>query len=422
MTSPRRFTELAAVAAAALFLASWGVLHTAWYDEGEIVDIPVYETYGNAMEDGSVPYRDIRPEYPPGALPVFVLPALLSDDEEGFRDVFEWLMAACGAAMVLLTGVALAGLRATRSRTVFVLAFAACFPLLLGSVVLTRFDLWPAVLVAGALAALVHGRDRVGFGVLGAAVAVKLYPAVLVPVAAAYVWRRRGRREAIVCLGLLAAVIALVFLPFLVVAPGGVAHSIGRQLSRPLQIESIGSALYLAAHHLLGLRRRDALGARLAEPARDRNRRCRGGVQPGPDRRALSGSGRAGPERPSELVRWSAAALVAFVALGKVLSPQFLIWLVPAVPLVAGVRGLRASMLLAVALVLTQLWFPSRYWDLARELDLLPSLLARARRRPRRTPRHSRSRISPGREAAPLGVLRGEHPLLRMFTLREIQG
>jgi hypothetical protein len=70
---------------------------------------------------------------------------------------------------------------------------------------------------------------------------------------------------------------------------------------------------------------------------------------------------------------------VAFVALGKVLSPQFLIWLVPAVPLVAGLRGLRASTLLVGALVLTQLWFPSRYWDLARELDALPSFLVLAR-------------------------------------------
>jgi hypothetical protein len=83
--------------------------------------------------------------------------------------------------------------------------------------------------------------------------------------------------------------------------------------------------------------------------------------------------------RPStskeELVRWSAAALVAFVALGKVLSPQFLIWLAPVVPLVAGLRGLRASALLAAALVLTQLWFPSRYWELARDLAGLPSML-----------------------------------------------
>jgi hypothetical protein len=376
--APRRFTELAALAAAGLFLASWGVLHTAWYDDGEIVDIPVYEAYGNAIEDGAVPYRDIRPEYPPGALPAFVLPALASDDQEGFRDAFESLMAACGVAMVLLAGVALAGLRATRRRTVAALALVACFPLLLGSVVLTRFDLWPAALVSGALAALAHGRGRLGLGVLGAAVAVKLYPAVLVPVAAAYVWRRSGRREAIVCVGVLAAVVTLAFLPFLLVAPDGVAHSIGRQLSRPLQIESLGSALYLAAHHLLGVdvEMRSGHGSQNLHAT---------GTGVAAVLLSLLQLGvlawiwlrRAGTAE--ELVRWSAAALVAFVALGKVLSPQFLIWLVPVVPLVAGLRGLRASLLLAVGLVLTQLWFPSRYWDLARELELAPSLLVLAR-------------------------------------------
>ena len=109
MIAPRRFTEIAAAVAAALFLVSWGLLHHGWYDEGQIVDIPVYETYGNAIESGAVPYRDIEPEYPPGALAAFVVPALLSEDDEGFRDVFEWLMAACGVALVLLTGVALAG-------------------------------------------------------------------------------------------------------------------------------------------------------------------------------------------------------------------------------------------------------------------------------------------------------------------------
>jgi hypothetical protein len=376
--APRRFTELAAVAAAGLFLASWGVLHTAWYDDGEIVDIPVYESYGNAIEDGAVPYRDIRPEYPPGAIPAFALPALVSDDEKGFRNAFEWLMAGCGVAMLLLTAVALAGLRATRFRTLAVLALIACFPLLLGSVALTRFDLWPAALVAGALAALVHGRGRVGFGVLGAAVAVKLYPVVLVPLALAYVWRRQSRREALICLGVLAAVVALVFLPFVALAPGGVAHSIGRQLSRPLQIESLGSALYLAAHHLLGVdvvMRSGAGSQNLDATGTGVTAVLLSLLQTG----VLVWIWLRRPGTAEELVRWSAAALVAFVALGKVLSPQFLIWLVPVVPLVAGVRGLRASMLFAGALVLTQLWFPSRYWDLARELDLVPSLLVLAR-------------------------------------------
>jgi hypothetical protein len=61
-----------------------------------------------------------------------------------------------------------------------------------------------------------------------------------------------------------------------------------------------------------------------------------------------------------------------------VLSPQFLIWLVPLVPLVAGVWGLGASGLLLVALVLTHLWFPSRYWDLV-DLDAAPVWLLVAR-------------------------------------------
>jgi len=79
----------------------------------------------------------------------------------------------------------------------------------------------------------------------------------------------------------------------------------------------------------------------------------------------------------ADLVRACAAAAVAFVALGKVLSPQFLIWLVPLVPLVTW--RLRVIALFAIAEVLTQLWFPHRYWDYALRFDTKASFLVLGR-------------------------------------------
>ena len=70
-----------------------------------------------------------------------------------------------------------------------------------------------------------------------------------------------------------------------------------------------------------------------------------------------------GAAEPDRLVRYSAACVCAFVVFGKVLSPQFLIWLVPLVPLVRGRRGRAATALLAVALLSTQFWFPDRYYS-----------------------------------------------------------
>ncbi len=380
MIASSRFTSFVALAAALLFLGAFGALHRGWYDDEEIVDIPVYETYGNAIERGKIPYRDFRLEYPPAALPVFALPALLSKrgDQADFRRAFEWAMAACGVLALLCAGLALAALRASRTRVVVALAAIAIFPLLLGSVVLTRFDLWPIALVLAALAALLWERHRLGFGVLGLAVAAKLFPAVLVPLALSLVWHRRGRREALVCLGVLAGVVALVFLPFVVLGVDGVAYSLGRQLGRPLQIESLGSAVFLAAHHLfgLGIEMRSGHGSQNLDgtaPA------VVAGLLTAVQLAVLVWIWLQRPHTGEELVRWSAAALVAFVALGKVLSPQFLIWLAPLLPLVAGRRGLRAAGLLAVALVLTQLWFPTRYWELALEFDALPSSLVLAR-------------------------------------------
>jgi hypothetical protein len=61
----------------------------------------------------------------------------------------------------------------------------------------------------------------------------------------------------------------------------------------------------------------------------------------------------------------AAAVVTALVAFDKVLSPQYLVWLVPFVFLVRGGRGIYVGGSLLLALGLTQTWFPSHYWPLA---------------------------------------------------------
>ena len=106
--------------------------------------------------------------------------------------------------------VALRELGASAERMAAALGFFALAPLALGSVILYRYDLWPTFLTVAGLAAVLARRERLGFAALGLGIAAKAFPAVVIPPALAYVWRTRGRREALLCLGAGAAVVAVV--------------------------------------------------------------------------------------------------------------------------------------------------------------------------------------------------------------------
>jgi 4-amino-4-deoxy-L-arabinose transferase-like glycosyltransferase len=369
-TEPQRLV----VGAAGLFLVALTLLHWGWYQHALILDTVEYHRYGDAIMRGHVPYRDFRIEYPPGALPAFALPAVGRPGFTVYQREFQLVMALCGVGALFAMASVLRSLGASSERIAAALGFFALAPLVLGSVILYRYDLWPAALTVAGLAAVLARRERLGFAALGLGVAAKAFPAVVLPPAFVYVWRTRGRREALLCLGSAIAVTVVVVVPFLVLAPHGVWESIVRQTTRPLQLESLGSALLIAAHHVGGL-------ALTLDTSRG-SQNLRGAL---PDAFGTASSAllvavllaiwvaaARGPATPERLVRYAAASLVAFVALGKVLSPQFLIWLIPLVPLVRGRRGLAASALLATALVLTQVWFPIRYFDLV-ALEPLPS-------------------------------------------------
>ena len=376
-SEPRRL----AYAAVAVFLVSLTALHWGFYQHNLILDTVEYHRYGNAIVHGHVPYRDFAVEYPPGALPAFTVPALAYAGFSFYNRAFQILMALCGVGVLLAMTVALRSLGASLQRTAAALAFAALAPLVLGSVILYRYDLWPAALTVAGLAALLAGRERLGFASLGLGIAAKVFPAVVLPPAFVYVWRTRGRRDALICVGLAAAVVAIVLVPFLALAPGELWDSVVHQTTRPLQLESLASGVLLAAHQVGGLAitMDSSHGSQNLAGSLPHALGTVSTVLLVVALLAIWFAAARGPATPERLVRHSAASLVAFVALSKVLSPQFLIWLIPIVPLVRGRRGLAASALLGLALLLTQLWFPIRYWDLALRFASFPSWAVLAR-------------------------------------------
>jgi len=340
-----------------LVVAVWGVMHVGWYAHGQITDYGEYQMYGdNIVHYDRVPYKDFRVEYPPAALPAFVVPSLL--ERYDYRRVFQALMFLCDVGLVLGVGV-IAGRRAA--------ALAALASLALGSVLLSRFDLWPAALAVLAVAALVRNRLAVSALLLGTAFAAKLWPAVLVPVVLIWLVRTDGARRAAAWTAGAVAAAAAWFIPFAVLSPGGVGHSFHVQLARPLQLESLGSSILLAVHQ--------AAGTTIHLTSSYGSQNVTG---PGAHAAAIVTSiaevlalalvvvlFARGPVTNGRFVTYLAASIVAVVAFGKVFSPQYMIWLIPFVLLVPGVGGVLASILLFASLVLTQLWFPSHYWDLA---------------------------------------------------------
>jgi hypothetical protein len=271
---------------------------------------------------------------------------------------------------------------------------AAVMPVLCGALLRAHFDLFPVALLLGALLLLARDRPRAGFAVLGLAVMTKAFPIVVAPVAIAWLMARGRHRDAwngtLVC----AAVMAAVAVAAVAASPDGALDAVRYHLDRPVQIESSPALV------LLGL---DAVGAGhaasvssfrsdgLLHPASDEvtslfltflvvlvaflcARVARFGGRPG---RAAGDRHREAPG-VRELVLASLAACAGFALFGKVLSPQFVIWVLPLGALAFAWRMRALAAAVALVAVLTQIEFPAHYFDVvAREPLAIALVVAR---------------------------------------------
>ena len=203
-------------------------------------DVGSYRLWASAIGHGQLPYRNFYFAYPPGSL----VPMLAAQPFSDYARAFKTVMAVAGAGTLVVAATAL---REPARRSLWPLLVIAVSPLVVGSVFVNRFDLWPALLMALALLLLVRQRPEAAFAFLAMGTVTKIFPAAALPAAAVWVWRTHGSRKLKQASIVFAVTGLLVILPFAIIGPGGLRYSFTVQLTRHLQTESLGGAILLAA-------------------------------------------------------------------------------------------------------------------------------------------------------------------------------
>jgi len=323
-----------------------------WLGRTDSLDTAIYRCYAHAFWDGprmlhaadtrvcvalwSEPPRQFHTfphEYPALALAVFSLPLLLPGVPytAGF-------MAWMGAIMLGTTGWLI------RRGQVEAAAALVLYSLLAGWVfTLQRFDLLAGLSVLSALVLAQRGRLRTAAALLALATLLKLFPVVLLPFLLIAGRRGEAGRWRWDVVAVFLAVCGIGVLPELLLNPSALWSPIHYELARPLQIESLPGSLIWAGSGMPAGPVIGGDGPRVVFSYYSLS--VVGGAQLfwGMLAAAIGvvgmvmAYGRAWTRRDTLGRSFELAILVLMVS-GKVLSPQYILWILPVVAVVEGIR------------------------------------------------------------------------------------
>jgi hypothetical protein len=349
-----------AVAIAAVPLAYGSVGKEAMYD-----DVHIYFHYGSLILAGQVPYHDFRLEYPVLALPAFLLPRIVTNDFDAYRWLFALELYAANALTLFLV-IRTVGRYGTHADVLRRLAWYSLVLALLCPLALCRFDLMATAWAFAAALAFSSARPGLGGVLAGTGVHLKIVPGVtaLVGIASPGPGRPRG------LVGFLATCAAGV---------GGTLWLGGRYVSssllyhveRGVEIGSTHAGLMMVAAWLFVA----PLSYRYVEHANEvitpwsnAAARLAFPVQVAA-LLAVAWKARKAIPRGADPMRFHAAGVLGFMAFGKVLSPQYVLWPLPFLAVLKGPIGARARAAFLIVCILTTLIYP---WELTALMDFTP--------------------------------------------------
>ena len=328
------------------------------------------------MLDGQVPYNDFFSEYPPLALLSFLIPALLFPTQPAYGFFF-------AVEIFLLDLVVLFVMEKLASRFKmriwYVFGFYTLCLLAIGPIVTGRYDLLPAMLMPVALYAFVSGRNKTAWAVLALGVMAKIYPVIIAPFFALYLLRHRQYRQLTQGVTIFLGVLLALSLPWIVLNAEGFWQFISYHAERGLHAESSYASVLLVGQ-VMGLTQVEGAltygSWNLSSPMADSLSQASSYVTVGllliiyalytrllwkkPDD-AIAGTAMFGAGAVELMLRYSLLAILIMLLGSKLFSPQFLIWLVPLLPLVMGRWRYAPLALFLVAGGITQYIYPHHY-------------------------------------------------------------
>ena len=376
--------------------------------EGIEFDVRVYREHAQKFWiRHQVPWRDYVVEYPPAAFPLFVLPQMLTRDQRTYYDIFALQVVALNVALT----AALASWIERRdgaSRVPWRLAWASACLALCCPWITARFDLLPAWLAFVGACLWLRGRSGRGGVWVGLGTLAKVWPAVIVlPLALADRLGRRART------GLMTwfVTLAIGFAMWVEIAGLGVKASIARQAGRGAEICSIYAGIALEAGRLAGRPVKIAFessAVHVHSTLADTLARWSPAFMAIALALVMCRAWRNASAAP---MRYCAAAVIALTATGKILSPQYLLWIYPFAASAEGRAGRVLRLMFLLVLVLSRELFPHLYLPLTNQYPpvirllnarntLLLAMLVPALWSAPRTPERAKSKDKPGRSPA----------------------
>lgn len=313
------------------------IFNTGFYARYFEDPISISYVYAADIFSGKIPYLDFNIEYPPLALVFMLIPRLFTTDTPAaYHMAFSAEMLVLDILIMLLLAafsrrLGLAGWKTLGIYTIGLLA--------IGPILTKNFDLAAAFVTLLSLYAFVAGRYKTAWVALAAGVMTKLFPVVLIPLYLIYHWRHRQNKQAVTGMAVFGLTMAIIAAAPLFINASGFISSFTYHMERPLQLESLYSSVILFVRWLGSepLYLAFSYGSyNIISPAADFFSSAALWITAGLLAAVYIAFDRFIRRRPGTaegtdygFMMYAAVTLLVFVVFNKVLSPQFLIWLLP---------------------------------------------------------------------------------------------